>query len=134
MATPLRIKVFKAWLRDNWPLLFGWSFAFAMVLIIVYSIVGTGYKVDEIKRRAPAELAHRGFTILHGESYEYGAWGNDGGKVWYHVAETAHPEMRYRMYVTMWNGELQLAYGYAEGMQHIDIRHTDTDSLINLHP
>jgi hypothetical protein len=90
-------------------------------LLFLYSIIGTSYNVPYIKEKAPSDIKSKGFTILRGESYEFGSWGHNGGKVWYHVCETAHPEIRYRIFITSWFGQLQYTYGSPEVLNRINV-------------
>ena len=82
--------------------------------LFIYTISGTGTRVDEIQKRAPADIESRGWTILRGEDYQWGAWMYHGGKVWFHVAEKNNPEIRYRIYITLWNNQLHYHYNSPE--------------------
>lgn len=94
------------------------TFVFALS---AYSLIGTRGNVPEIRRRAPQYIQAHGWRIIHYESYQYGSWGNHGGKVWYHVAEANNPSIRYRMYITLWDGELCSVYDAPEVLEHIDV-------------
>jgi hypothetical protein len=98
------------------------GFILLVVGLLAYSMVGTSGKVDEIKKKAPSEMAPRNWKILRYEGFEYGSWGNHGGKVWYHVANIDDPSIQYRVFITMWNGELQYHYGAPETLNRIDVK------------
>ena len=91
------------------------------IAIIGYSIVGTSGNVEKIKKIAPFEMQKRNWKILRYEGFQYGSWGQNGGKVWYHVADTLNPSIQYRVFITMWNNELQYHYGSPEVLQRIEV-------------
>ena len=101
----------------------GWIASIAGFMLISYSLVGTKYKVDEIKSMAPASIQERGWKILRYEGWQYGSWYNNGGKVWYHVADTAHPTIQYRIYITLWDDELHYCYGNPETLNRVEIQY-----------
>jgi hypothetical protein len=89
--------------------------------LIGYTLIGTSERVDEIRKLAPSGMEARNWKILRYEGYQYGSWSNHGGKVWYHVANVDNPNIQYRVYITMWDGELQYTYGQPEKLNRIDI-------------
>ena len=93
----------------------------SIIALIGYSVIGTDWKVDAIKSKAPSEIKKRGWKILRYEGFQYGSWGEHGGKVWYHVADTLNPSIQYRVFITMWNNELQYHYGAPEVLQRIEV-------------
>ena len=99
---------------------------FGLVILIVvflgYSIIGTSSRVGEIKKAAPASMAERNWKILRYEGWEYGSWCYHGGKVWYHVANLDDPTIQYRVFITLWGGELHYTYGSPETVNRINIR------------
>lgn len=97
------------------------SCVMAVILLIAYTIFGSESRIPEIKRRAPAQIEVNGYTILRYEGYQRGSWGNHGGKAWYHVAERTNPNIRYRMYATLWNGEIQFTYGPPESISNLQV-------------
>ena len=92
-----------------------------LIILCIYSIVGTSGNVEKIKQLAPEEIKKREWKILRYEGFRYGSWGNHGGKVWYHVANTNNPNIQYRVYITMWGDELQYTYGQPEILQRVDV-------------
>ena len=97
------------------------SIAFMILSIIGYSLVGTSQHVQEIKRLAPIDIQKRNWKILRYEGYQFGSWANNGGKVWYHVQNIDNPNIQYRVYVTLWFGELQYCYGSPEPLNRIEV-------------
>jgi len=93
--------------------------AIAGILFTAYTVVGTNENVDEIKRRAPDEVAARNWEILRYEGWQYGSFSNHGGKVWYHVQNKDNHNIQYRVFVTMWDGELQYTYGQPEKLERL---------------
>ena len=93
----------------------------AVVALIGYSIIGTDGKVDTIREKAPLEMEERNWAIIRYEGFEYGSWGRHGGKVWYHVANIDNPNIQYRVFVTMWDGELQWHYGQPERLERLEV-------------
>lgn len=93
-----------------------------VIILIGYSIIGTDSKVDTIKERVPLEVEERNWTIIRYEGFQYGSWGNHGGKVWYHVANIDNPNIQYRVFVTMWNEELQWYYGQPERLERLEVK------------
>ena len=69
-------------------------------------------------------MAERNWKILRYEGYQYGSWYNHGGKVWYHVANIDNPNIQYRVYITIWDGELQYNYNGPEQLSRIDLNYT----------
>ena len=94
------------------------------MFFLSYSIIGTGERVDQIKKLAPGQMAERNWKILRYEGYQFGSWCNHGGKVWYHVANIDNPNIQYRVYITIWGGELQYNYGEPEQLSRIDLNYT----------
>ncbi len=92
-----------------------------LVAFVAYCIFGTSYKVDEIKKLAPAEMEQRGWEIQRYEGYQFGAFACDGGRVWYHVKDVSVPNTYYRVSICMWGGELQYYYGEPEKLNRIDV-------------
>lgn len=103
----------------------------SVIMVLMYSIIGSSSNVYEIKKRAPKEMKTRNWEIIRYEGFNYGAWGNHGGKVWYHVRNIDNHSIQYRVYVTIWDGELQYHYGDPEILQRINIESKDlkSDSL-----
>ena len=89
----------------------------------LYGLVGTSGNVEEIKERAPEQLAENGFEVIRYGGFQYGSFANHGGKVWYHIREKSDHSVRYRAFVTMWAGELQYYYNDPEKLHRIDIQH-----------
>ena len=100
---------------------FFFAIVVALIGLLAYSMVGTSGRVEEIKRRAPAEISVRNWKILRYEGYRYGSWGEHGGRVWYHVANIDDPSIQYRVYITLWAGELQYVYGEPENLSRINV-------------
>ena len=96
----------------------------ALIILVSYSLIGTSGRVDEIKKKAPSEIAKRNWKILRYEGFEFGSWGNPGGKVWYHVANIDNPQIQYRVYITIWDNELQYHYGNPETLQRIEVNYS----------
>ena len=92
-----------------------------IVAILAYSLIGTSYKVEEIKQKAEIEIPKRNWEIVRYEGFQFGSWGNNGGKVWYHVKDKTHRNTYYRVFVTMWGGELQYNYGEPESLNRINL-------------
>ena len=92
----------------------------ALFVLAGYSAIGTSGDVNEIKARSPDEIAARGWDILRYEGYQFGSWGNHGGKVWYHVKDNGHKNTYYRVFVTLWGGELHFKYGAPENLHRIN--------------
>lgn len=90
--------------------------------LITYSIVGTEERVSKLKILAPKELEARNFNILRYEGYERGSWCYHGGKVWYHVEEKTNPNIRYRIFCTLWNNEVHLYYAYTENINNLQVK------------
>lgn len=88
-----------------------------------YTLVGTSGNIEYIKKEAPLHMAEKNWKILRYEGYEYGSWCNSGGKVWYHVANIDNPSIQYRIYITLWRGELQYTYGAPEQLQRIEVNY-----------
>ena len=97
--------------------------AIFLIIISSYSLIGTSGNVNEIKLKAPSEIAKRNWKILRYEGFQYGSWGNHGGKVWYHVANVDNPSIQYRVYITMWNDELQYNYNQPEVLNRLDVKY-----------
>lgn len=93
------------------------------VSIIGYSIIGTSVNVEKIKKLAPSKMENINWKILRYEGFEYGSWGHNGGKVWYHVANIDNPNIQYRVCITLWNNELQYAYGEPEILNRVQVNY-----------
>ena len=98
-----------------------WAIIIILLTLFGYTIVGTCGRVEDIKRLAPAEMAKRNWKILRYEGFQYGSWGEHGGKVWYHVANIDNPQVQYRVYVTIWGDELQYHYHAPEVLHRVDL-------------
>ena len=85
-------------------------FGFAVICLLSYTVIGTDGNVDSIRHKAPSELEKRHLKILLYDGFEYGSWCNNGGKVFYHVANTETPSIQFRVAVTMWRDKLQFSY------------------------
>ena len=92
-----------------------------LAIIFAYTIIGTSGNVTKIKQIVPLEMSKRNWKILRQGRWEYGSWNHHGGKVWYHVCNIDNPSIQYRVFVTMWNGELQWYYGKPEQLFRLDI-------------
>lgn len=90
-------------------------------LLIGYSFIGTSEDVQHIKSKAPSEINSRNWEVVRYEGYQYGSWGNHGGKVWYHVKDSGHKNTYYRVMITSWNGELHFTYGEPEKLSRINL-------------
>ena len=97
------------------------AIATSVMAILLYSIIGTSERVDDIKERAPTDIASRGWEIMRYEGWQYGSWSHHGGKVWYHVRNKDNHSIQYRVFVTSWGGELHYIYGAPEKLQRIDL-------------
>lgn len=95
--------------------------ALFLIGILLYSLIGTASRVDEIKKKAPLEMPSRGWEIMRYEGYQYGSWDKHGGICWYHVRNIENHNIQYRVRVSMWNGELQWYYGAPEKLSRFDI-------------
>jgi hypothetical protein len=93
-----------------------------LLSLLSYSLIGTEGNVSQIKKLAPAVLEANNLNVLRYEGYDRGSWGHHGGKVWYHCEEKGNPTLRYRMFLTLWNGEVHLTYGAPEVVQNTDIK------------
>ena len=94
-----------------------------IVGIIGYSAIGTGTRVNEIKKRAPQEMEKsRNWKVLRYEGFQYGSWGRHCGKVWYHVCNIDNPNIQYRVRVSLWGDELHYYYGSPEVLNRIDVK------------
>lgn len=102
--------------------------AIILIALLSYTIIGTGERVDEIKSRAPADIENRGWEIMRYEGWQYGRFGSHGGKVWYHVRNKDDHNIQYRVYVTIWGGELHYVYGEPEKLQIINVSADLTDT------
>ncbi len=97
-----------------------------LVVLFTYGVVGTSERVDKIKKLAPSDIeSNRGWTIMRYEGYQHGSFGNHGGKVWYHVKDNNTRNTYYRVYVTLWGGELHYAYGSPEKLDRINIDYSE---------
>ena len=94
-----------------------------VVAITLYAAIGTGTRVEKIKEMAPADIAQRGWEIVRYEGYQLGSFCNHGGKVWYHVRQKDEPTKQYRVYITLWAGELHYTYGEPEVKKVVTVDH-----------
>ena len=94
---------------------------FVLLAIFVYGAVGTEGRVDKIKKLAITDISSRGWDILRYEGYQRGSFGEHGGRVWYHVANKDDKSIQYRIYITLWGGELHYSYGAPEKLNRINI-------------
>ena len=94
-----------------------------LVTTLGYTIAGTSSRVEEIKQRAPQEMAARDWKILRYEGFQRGAWGDHGGRVWYHVANVSNPNTQYRVFITLWEGELHFHYNQPEQLQRVEVNY-----------
>ncbi len=97
------------------------SIGLVFFIFISYAFIGTGHHVDEIKEKAPAEISKRGWEIMRYEGFEYGSFRTNGGKVWYHVRNSDNNNIQYRVFISMWNGELQFYYKDPEKLERSEI-------------
>ena len=93
----------------------------AIVTFILYVLVGTCERVDEIKEMAPADMESKNWEIMRYEGWQYGSLNNHGGKVWYHVKNKDDASIQYRVYVTLWGGELHYTYGQPEKLERSNV-------------
>lgn len=89
-------------------------------MVFAYTVIGTKGDVEKIKSLAPDQMKERNWDVLRYEGWQYGSWGNHGGKVWYHVKDKKVKNVYYRVYVTYWDGELHYTYGAPEALSRID--------------
>jgi len=101
--------------------MFKWIVASMLALFLMYAIVGTSERVDEIKAMAPENIASRNWEIMRYEGWEFGSFGNHGGKVWYHVRNKDNRSIQYRVCITLWGGELHYRYGAPEKLDRVDV-------------
>jgi hypothetical protein len=94
----------------------------SIILCFLYMVIGTGERIDEIKTRAPQEIKERNWEILRYEGWQYGSFFNHGGKVWYHVRNTDDHDIQYRVYVTLWGGELHYYYKQPEILERNNVK------------
>ena len=92
-----------------------------VVVLFLYTAIGTSGDVEEIKSRAPQAISERGWTILRYEGYQFGSFSKHGGKVWYHVKNSTNENIQYRVYITIWNDELQFHYDSPEKLQRLNV-------------
>lgn len=105
-------------------------FGFVISIFIaacLYGSIGTSTRVDEIKNRAPAAMVERGWDILRYEGYQLGSFSRHGGRVWYHVRNHDNHDIQYRVYITLWGGELHFVYGAPEELSRVDLNINATD-------
>lgn len=94
-----------------------------LIALALYSVIGTGENVSEIKRVAPAEVAARNWKILRYEGHQWGSWAKHGEYCWYHVCNADNPNIQYRVRVSLWNGELQFWYNEPEKLQRLNVNY-----------
>lgn len=92
--------------------------------LLSYGIVGTEGRVPEIKERALKDISQRGWEVIRYESYDRGSFYNHGGKVWYHVRDKDDHGIKYRVYITLWGGELHYHYGKPESIDRVRVNLT----------
>ena len=98
-----------------------------VIVLIGYSIIGTDGNVNDIREKAPTEMSERNWEIIRYEGFKYGSWGNHGGKVWYHVKNIDNENIQYRVFVTIWNNELQWHYNEPEKLQRLEVDFNTND-------
>lgn len=92
----------------------------SIILTSLYTVIGVGTQVDEIKKAAPYDMAARGWEVLTHEGYQYGSWGHHGGKVWYRVRDISSGAY-FRVFVCMWSGDLQYYYNEPEKLMRVNV-------------
>ena len=92
-----------------------------VTIILGYTLIGTSVNVEKIKKIAPLEMQKKNWRILRYEGFQYGSWSDNGGKVWYHVANIDNPNIQYRVYVTLWDNELQYHYNQPEVLNRVQV-------------
>ena len=92
-----------------------------VTIILGYTLIGTSVNVEKIKKIAPLEMQKKNWRILRYEGFQYGSWSDNGGKVWYHVANIDNPNIQYRVYVTLWDNELQYYYNQPEVLNRVQV-------------
>ena len=97
--------------------------ATALIILFSYSIIGTYGNVEEIRVKAPQEMAEHNWKIIRYESWHYGSWNHHGGYVWYHVQDIDNASVQYRVKISSWDGELQYSYGAPEKLSRIDVKY-----------
>ena len=100
-----------------------WFITIAIVLLLLYTCIGSDKNVTILKERAEIEIPKRNWKILRYEGYKYGSWSRHGGTVWYHVANVDNPDIQYRVAISLWNNELQYYYNEPEVLSRIQIQH-----------
>ena len=98
-----------------------WIAGAIIVLFLGYAMIGTSERVDEIKAKAPGDIATRNWEIMRYEGWEYGSFANHGGKVWYHVRNKDNHNIQYRVFITLWGGELHYRYGAPEKLDRFNV-------------
>lgn len=96
-----------------------------MISFCLYATIGTCERVDEIKERAPEEIASRGWEIMRYEGWQFGKFSTHGGKVWYHVRNKDNHDIQYRVFVVLWGGELHFVYGAPEKVNRVNVEYSD---------
>ena len=99
----------------------------AFVSLILYGSIGTGTRVDTIKKRVPLEVAQRNWKILRYEGYQWGSFDHHGGSVYYHVCNIDNPNIQYRINVSLWNDELQWYYDAPENLSRFNVNINSKD-------
>jgi len=94
----------------------------ALIALFLYSLVGTSGDVEEIKERAPKAMSDRNWEVMRYEGWQRGSFGYHGGKVWYHVREIDDRDVQYRVFVTLWEGELHWNYGDPVPLTRINLK------------
>jgi len=79
-----------------------------------YAVIGTSGNVEKIKELAPLKMEERNWEIIRYEGWQHGSFSNHGGKVWYHVKNIDNNDIQYRVFITLWGGELHYMYGSPE--------------------
>jgi len=95
-----------------------------LLVLALYTLIGTCGDVNKIKELSPHQMELRNWKILRYEGFQYGSWRYHGGKVWYHVADRDNPAIQYRVFVTLWNNELQFYYEQPEILQRIELNYS----------
>ena len=84
-------------------------FRVLLSVLVAVSLIGCARNVNTIKARASSRLSEFGYQIVAYEGYQ-GSF-IDGGHVWYQVRKkNDRNDVRYTLYLTLWNSELHL-YG-----------------------
>jgi len=94
-----------------------------IICLFFYGIIGVGTRVDIIKKMAPEEISNRNWEIMRYEGYQLGSFKNHGGKVWYHVCNIDDRNIQYRVFATLWGGEIHFTYGAPETLRRLSVNY-----------